>query len=68
MGLFQFILGSLLWHLPVVVDDICVVGLRFGLEHNAHCFVSKGSRAGRTNLWRTLEGVGDISHCMPGII
>lgn len=56
MGLFWFILGSLLWHLPVVVDDICVVGLLFELEHNAHffwfCFfISKGSGVSRGSLW-----------------
>lgn len=68
MGLFWFILGSLLWHLPVVVDDICVVGLLFGLEHNAHYFILKGSRAGRENLWRRLEGEDDISHCITGVI
>lgn len=49
-GLFRFILSSLLWHLPVVVDDICVVALLFGLEHNAHYFILKGSRAGRGSL------------------
>lgn len=24
-----------------MVDDICVVGLLFGLEHNAHCLFQK---------------------------
>ena len=51
-----------MWHLPVVVDDTCVVGL----EHNTHYFISKGSRAGRGSLWRILEGEGDISHCITG--
>lgn len=30
MGLFWFILGSLLWHLPVVVDDTVWLGKRLG--------------------------------------
>lgn len=30
MGLFWFILGSVLWHLPVVVDDTVWLGKRLG--------------------------------------
>ena len=40
--------------------DNCVwlsLGLLLGLEHNAHCLIFRGSRAGIEGLWRTLEEI-----------
>ena len=42
------------------------LGLSFGLEHNVHYLILKGSRAGIGSLWRTLEGDSNISHCRTG--
>lgn len=50
-------LGGLLWHLSVMVDNCVWLSqplILILLEHNAHCLIFRGNRAGIEGLWRAL--------------